>query len=160
MPASLPLWVPALFLGLVVLGYRQSLPHVVKPTKLVVIAAAMLGLSIYGVFSAFGADPLAFMAWATGYAAAVTIGAQRIGPRLAAADTKVRVPGSWTPLALMLGIFTAKFILGAATAMRAPVLHDAGFILAMSLALGALSGGFGARAVAVHRCASLRAAQA
>jgi len=37
--------------------------------------------------------------------------------------------------------------------MHSPLLQHTGFIAAMSGVLGALSGGFGARAVAVHRCA-------
>lgn len=158
MSTTIPPWVPALFLVLVFLGYRQSLPHTVKPTKLVAVALAMFGLSLYGVLSAFGAEPLALLAWAAGYGASVSMGAQRFASRLTAVGTRVQVPGSWVPLALVLGIFSAKFTLGFASATHAPVLHQLGFVIVVSLTLGALSGGFGARALAVHRCAATSSA--
>lgn len=158
MSTAIPPWVPALFLAVVFLGYRQSLPHTVKPTKLVAVALAMFGLSLYGVLAAFGSEPLALLAWAVGYGASVSLGAQRFASSLCAVGTRVRVPGSWVPLALVLGIFTAKSILGYVTATHAPVLHQPGFAVVMSLLLGALSGGFGARALAVHRCAATRSA--
>ncbi len=154
MSTSIPPWVPVLFLVLVFLGYRQSLPHTVKPATRVAVALAMLGLSLHGVLSAFRSEPLALLAWAAGYGASLSLGVPRFGAGLATVGTRVRVPGSWVPLALVLGIFTAKFALGFATATHAPVLHQLGFVIVMSLALGGLSGGFGARAVAVHRCAA------
>lgn len=154
MPASIPPWVPVLFLVLVFLGYRFTLPHTVKPARLVAVALAMFGLSLYGVFSAFGAEPLALVAWAAGYGASLSLGAQRFVSGLTAVGTRVRVPGSWVPLALVLGIFTAKFALGFAAATHSPLLRQLGFAIVMSLVLGALSGGFGARALAVHRCAA------
>lgn len=155
MLAAIPAWVPALLLGLVVLGYRQSQPRVVRPQALVAVALAMFGLSLFGVVSAFGGDPIALLAWAAGYAATLRLGARPFGAgRLSAVGTSVHVPGSWVPLALILAIFAAKFLLGFAAGVHAPWLHQAGFVAAMSAVLGALSGGFGARALAVHRCAA------
>ena len=119
----------------------------------------MFGLSLYGVVSAFGSEPLALLLWAAGYVAAVVLGAKHIAPRgLAAVGTSVRVPGSWVPLGLLLAIFAAKFVLGFAAGMRSPLLHQLGFIAAMSIVLGALSGVFGARAVAVQRFATATSA--
>jgi hypothetical protein len=154
MSASIPAWVPILFLALVLLGYRQSLRHAVKPANLVAVALAMFGLSLYGVFGAFGADTLALLAWAAGYSASVALGAQRVASGLIPAGARVRIAGSWVPLVLVLGIFTAKFALGFAAATHSALLQQQGFAIVMSLALGALSGGFGARALAVHRCAA------
>lgn len=155
MIASIPAWLPVLFLGLVFLGYRQSLPRLVKPSTLVAVALAMFGFSLYGVVKAFGDEPLALVLWATGYAIAAVLGARHFASRgLSAIGDSVHVPGSWAPLGLMLGIFAAKFVLGFATGMHSPLLHQVGFVAIMSFVLGALSGGFGARAVAVHRCAT------
>ncbi len=153
MPTSIPPWVPALFLVLVLIGYRQALPRTVKPGTLVAIALVMLGLSFYAVLGTFGAHLPGLLAWTTGYAASLVLGSQHLAPRLTASGAGVRVPGSWIPLAMLLGIFMARFVLGFAAATRAPWLQQPAFIVAISLALGALSGGFGARAVAVHRCA-------
>ena len=155
MTASIPFWVPALFLGLVFLGYRQSQPRRVKPGALVAIALAMLGLSLYGVVSAFGAQPVALLLWAFGYGIAVMLGAKYFASRgLVAEGNLVRIPGSWVPLVLFLAIFVAKFVLGFAAGVHSPLLQHIGFVAVMSGVLGFLSGGFGARAWAVHHCAN------
>jgi hypothetical protein len=155
MLASIPYWLPALFLLLVFVGYRQSLPRTVKPRTVFAVALAMFVLSFYGVLSAFGLDPLALSQWLLCYTAAVAIGARYFFPRgLAAVGASVRIPGSWLPLVLLITIFAAKFVLGFAAAVGSPVLHEAWFIAGISGVLGASSGGFAARAVAVRRCAA------
>lgn len=159
--ASIPVWVPAVFIALVLLGYRQSVPRTIKPAMLAAVALAMFGFSLYGIVSAFGPQPLALLLWATGYAAVMVFGARYLAPRgLARAGTSVRIPGSWVPLMLLLAIFAAKFVLGFAAGAGLPLLHEAGFIAAVSGVLGALSGGFGVRAVAVHRYAATAGAAA
>ena len=154
MLAFIPAWVPAVLLGLLALGWRLSRTRTVRPAALVAIAVAMFGFSLFGVASAFGADAPALLAWVAAYAAAAFGGARLVSHAgMARVGAQVRMPGSWWPMGLLVGIFTAKFALGFAAGVRAPVLHDPAFVLAMSAALGLLSGGFGARAVAVHRFA-------
>jgi len=149
------------FLLLLGLGYRQSMPRRVRPGASLAMALGMFGLSLYGIATAFGAAPLALLAWAAGYALAAMAGARlRAASGMVAAGSSVRMPGSWVPMALMLGIFAAKFALGFAAGVRSPLLHEPWFVAAMGAVLGALSGGFAARAVAVYRAAgSLRAAR-
>lgn len=154
MTASIPVWVPVVFLALVFLGYRQSFARTVRPTTVAGMALAMWGFSLYGVMAAFGSVGWALGLWAAGYAGVAFMGTRLIAAgRMVVVGASVRIPGSWVPLALMLGIFTAKFALGFAAGVQSPVLQSAGFIAAMSAVLGALSGGFGARALAVHRVA-------
>lgn len=160
MLASIPAWVPAVFLLMLVLGYRQSLERSVRPATLATVALAMLGYSLYGVLSAFGVVPAALALWAAGYLA-VALGGARLVPSgaMAVIEGAVRVPGSWVPMVLLLSIFAAKFALGFAAGVHSPLLHSTVFVAVMSGALGALSGGFGARALAVQRVArSARAA--
>lgn len=155
MPASIPVWVPALLLALFALGYRQSRTRTVRPASLVAIAAAMFGFSLYGVAAAFGVEPLSLLVWLAAYAVAAIGGARLLSSaRMAIVGKQVSVPGSWVPMGLLLSIFAAKFVLGFASGARSPVLHNPSFVLGMSATLGMLSGGFGARAVAVHRFAS------
>lgn len=155
MTTSIPLWVPAILVVLLTLGYRQSTTRVVRPATVVTVASAMFAFSLWGVASAFGAVPMALLAWAAGYATSVLAAGTRLAPQdMAREGERVRVPGSWLPLALMLGIFAAKFVLGFARGVGAHVLEEAWFIAGTSAMLGALSGGFAARAVAVHRFAS------
>lgn len=154
MTASLPLWPFAILAGLVALGVRQSRDRVVRPAALAGLAAAMLALSLYGVTAAFGAHALPLLAWAAGLVAVMALGGCRLAPRgMRHEGDAVRLRGSWLPLALMLGIFTAKFALGFATGVAAAVLQQAWFIATLSLAFGLFSGAFVARAVAVQRFA-------
>lgn len=154
MTATLPVWPFAILAALVALGYRQSLARTVKPATLVRVALVMIALSLYGVVSAFGAQLLPVLGWAIGFGAALTAGAPLFTPRGLARDGDgVRVPGSWLPMALMGGIFAAKFALGFAAGTSAAVLQAAWFIALVSAALGLFSGAFAARAAAVHRCA-------
>ncbi len=154
MPTAFPVWVPAVLLALLALGYRLSRTRTVRPLVMVAIAAAMFGFSLYGVASAFGVQAPALLVWLAAYAAAAMGGARLVSSvGMAKVGAQVRVPGSWFPMALLLSIFAAKFVLGFAAGVRSPVLHDPSFVLAMSALLGMLSGGFGARAVAVHRFA-------
>jgi hypothetical protein len=152
MNAHLPVWPFAILAVLIALGYRQSRDRVVRPGTLVKVAAAMLAFSLYGVAAAFGAHLVPVLAWAAGFAAAVLLGDALFAPRgLAREGSAVRVPGSWLPLGLMLGIFTAKFALGFATGVGSPVIGQAWFMAAASAVFGLLTGAFAARAVAVHR---------
>lgn len=152
MTHALPLWPFAILAGLVALGYRQSQDRVVQPGTPARVAAAMLALSLYGVVASFGAGVLPVLAWMLGFAASLGLGGPVLAPRgLAREGGAVRVPGSWLPLGLMLGIFMARFALGFATGIGAPFVHQAWFVALMSVALGGFSGAFAARAVAVHR---------
>ncbi|MFN3302416.1 MAG: DUF6622 family protein [Roseateles sp.] len=153
MPAALPLWPFAILAGLVTLGLRQSRERLVRPHALAGLALAMLALSLYGVTAAFGAGALPVLAWAAGLGAMVWLGGPWVAPRgLVREGRAVRMPGSWLPMALMLGIFVVKFALGFAAGVRAPVLQATGFVVAVSAALGLFSGAFAVRALAVWRC--------
>jgi len=154
MISKVPVWVFAIFLGLLFLGHRQSRTRLVAPGALAGLAAGMLGLSLYGVVAAFGARADDLLAWALGLALCVTLGGAVLGPRgLSREAGAVRVPGSWLPLAMMMGIFAAKFALGFATAVGSPLVAQRGFAVVASFVFGLLSGGFVARALAVYRFA-------
>lgn len=152
--AHMPVWVPAIALGLLALGWRLSRTRTVRPAALVAIAVAMFGFSLSGVASAFGVDPPALLVWLAGYAAAAIGGARLVSPAgMARVGALVQVPGSWLPMALIAGTFCAKFALGVAAGVHSRVLHDPVFVLAISALLGVCSGGFAAQAMAVHRFA-------
>ena len=152
MTTAIPLWPFAILAALVILGYRQSRDRVVQPGTLAKLALGMLALSLYGVVSAFGAGLVPVLAWAAGFAASVFLAGPVVAPRgLAREGNAVRMPGSWLPMGLMVGIFVAKFALGFATGVGAHVVQELWFIAAMSAVLGLLSGAFAARATAVHR---------
>ena len=150
MHAQIPLWVFAIFAGLLFLGIRQSRTRLVAPQTASIVALAMLSLSLYGVVAAFGVAAMPLAAWALGVGVCAAFGRSLFGPRgLQRAESAVRMPGSWLPLALMMGIFLAKFLLGFATATHHPVISQSWFPVVASLAFGLLSGAFTARALAV-----------
>ncbi len=152
MNASLPVWPFFLLAALVMLGYRQSRDRVVQPGTLAKVALAMLVLSLYGVTTAFGAHMVPVLAWAAAFAGAVFLGGPLVAPRgLAKEGAAVRMPGSWVPMGLMMGIFMTKFGLGFAAGTGAHVLNEVWFIAVVSAVLGLFSGAFAARATAVHR---------
>lgn len=152
MTASLPHWPLFILAGLLALGIRQSRDRVVRPATLVGLALAMLALSLYGVTATFGAEALPVLAWSAGLAAVLMLGGRALTPQgLARVGDAVHLPGSWVPLGLMMGIFSARFGLGFAAGVHAQVVQEPVFIALMSLGLGLLSGGFAARAMAVQR---------
>ena len=149
--ARMPAWVPVLFVLLLVLGYRQSFTRTVRPAVLAVLAAGMFSLSLYGVVAAFGASSAALALWFACYALTVVVATKRMSRAgMVAVGGVVRVPGSWVPLALLMGLFAVKFALGVAAGIRSPLLDDPAVVAAASASLGLLGGGFGARAMAVH----------
>lgn len=148
--AHIPPWVYAIFAGLLFLGVRQSRTRLVAPHTASIVALSMLALSLYGVVAAFGAHALPLAAWTLGVGLSATFGRGLFGPRgLQRAESAVRMPGSWLPLALMMAIFAAKFGLGFATAVHHPVISQPWFPVLGSLVFGLLSGAFTARALAV-----------
>lgn len=152
MNATFPVWPFAILAGLLFLDHRQSSDRVVRPGMLVKVAIAMLALSLLGVTTAFGANPVPLLAWAAGFTTSMLLGGPVVAPRgLAHEGDAVRVPGSWVPLGLMLGIFSTKFAVGFGTGIGAPFVQQAWFIAAASTLFGLLSGAFAARAAAVHR---------
>jgi hypothetical protein len=159
MPSQIPLWPFAILALLIALGIWQRRTREVAAAVPVVVAAAFLTFSIYSVVSSFGVNPVPLAAWVVGLALSLTAGSQVFAPRglmPAAEPNRVLVPGSWLPLVLMLCIFSAKFLVGYVAGARLEVGHSAGFAPAVSLALGALSGGFVVRALVVLRFARRR----
>ena len=142
--ASIPVWVPVLFLGLVFLGYRQSLPRTVKLARWLPSRWQCSPSRSTAWSARLALSRCLLLLWAAAYAMAVFLGATFFAPRgLVAVGTSVHVPGSWVPLVLLLAIFAAKFALGFAAGVRSPLLHHFGFIATMSAVLGAPERGFG-----------------
>lgn len=145
-----PFWVYGLFLGLLALGYLQSKSRQLSPPRLVLLPLALGALSLAQVWGSFAAQPMGFAAWAAGIAAAVLANRalrHPAGARWSAADGSFHVPGSWTPLGLMMGMFFARYALAVSTAMQPALVQSAGFAACASFGLGLLSGTFIARAL-------------
>lgn len=147
-----PPWVFALFAVLVVLGALQSRTRELGRSRVALLPAVFLPLSLLALGSVFGAEPLAYAGWLAGVAAAVLAGRRTRRPEPASYATATglfRVPGSWAPLALMMAIFFTRYAVAVATAMQPPLRASPAFAAAVGLAYGLLSGAFLARALRI-----------
>ena len=151
-----PLWVFALFFVLLAVGYYQSKDRVISRRNVTILPVAMLGLSFYGVLSAFGITSFVLTAWLAGVGIAVWLGLKTVNLRGISFTTETRsfsVPGSWLPLCLMMTIFFTKYAVGVILTRKLPIAGDLTFIGLISLMYGLFSGLFLARAAAIMRSA-------
>ncbi|SIT43217.1 conserved membrane hypothetical protein [Paraburkholderia ribeironis] len=151
-----PKWVFVVFLVLLYLGYVQSKGREVAGSRLIIIPAAMIGLSLFSVGSAFGLSILGFSCWIVGAIFAQLVNISLKQPRgvvYVREKGKFFVPGSLIPLSLMMAIFFAKYFISASLATRFMSPDMPGFVGISSLVLGFLSGTFVARAIFARKAA-------
>jgi hypothetical protein len=145
----IPTWVFGVLALLLALGLMQTRARQVKPGVIAGVAIGMAAWSAWGVLSGLGGQLGPVAAWLAAMATALHVGPRLLSPRglrLDAASGKVHVPGSWLPLAAMMGIFSVKFGLGMAAGMGAPVVAGSLTATACAGLLGLMSGVFAARA--------------
>lgn len=161
MLAHVPTWVYGLFALLLALGLLFTRPRAVHPVVPSLMAVGFGCYSFYGVISSFGASAINILPWAIGMAVSAFLGRPYLGPNelcRVEGSPKVLVPGSWLPLALIMGIFAVKFFVGVVHGARLPVGTEAWFAPTACLFLGLLSGGFTARGLNVLRYVQATAA--
>jgi hypothetical protein len=162
-----PLWVWSILAVLLALGLVQARNRKVSGLLILVLPATMIPLSLYGVAASFGASLAALSAWAIGFGAALTLnGFVFFGPRgvrYDAVDGRFEVPGSLVPLALMLTIFSTRFVFAVVKALNPSIVGAATFIGFVSGILGFCSGVFLSRAIRALKfaawCALMRRAR-
>jgi hypothetical protein len=145
-----PFWVWPLLLVLIALGFMQSRNRAMPPQPIIIISAAMLCLSAYGVINSFQGSLLALLVWGKMLTITLLICRKMGYPQgwqFDANTGRMHVPGSWLPMALFLGIFVIKFAVGAALAIRPSLAQHLNFALPISALYGLLSGIFAARAL-------------
>jgi hypothetical protein len=148
-----PLWVWPLLAALIWLGLRATRPRRVAGSALFVWPAVMAVLTVFSLASTYGGAPLALASWLAGMAAAILVGRLSgrgaAGARYDAATGRFALPGSWVPLMLMLAVFASRFAIGVARARTPQLVDTPAFLAAVGLVLGALSGTFTARTLAL-----------
>jgi hypothetical protein len=150
-----PPWVFVVFGGLLLLGYQQSRDRTITRGTLLLLPAAMLCLSLYGVASSFGFAILPLFSWAFGVALIYFLGTRLLKPSAQPSPSgSFQVSGSWWPLAVMMGIFFVKYATSYALARNLPITLEPWFVDTISLAFGLLSGIFLVRAVAIWQSGS------
>ncbi|HSW06390.1 DUF6622 family protein [Aquabacterium sp.] len=146
-----PTWVWALLAGLVALGLKQSRDHVMRRTPLVVVPVVLGVLSLAAVGKAFGADPGVLLLWLLGMAAGIAALTVLKLPLRAQAlpNERFAIGGSWMPMAMLLGVFTLRYVVNASLALNPALAHLATFALSASLLYGLMAGLFAGRALRV-----------
>lgn len=143
--SNTPLWVWGLLLALAALGASQLMPRVMGAGRVTRMALFMAAFSLYGTVSAFGTSAGALACW-LGAAFAVGWIVLRApapeGTRYLPGQRAFEVPGSWVPLALMLGLFAVKYVAGVLLAMHSPLVQAAMSAPLLGMVYGAFSGAF------------------
>jgi hypothetical protein len=143
-----PSWVWLLLAVLVALGWTQTRTRQMTVVRATVLPIVMMGLSLFGVLSTFGAKALPLGAWLVALVvsawAAKALGAWR-GVTWSAATSRFEVPGSWLPMLIILSLFVVKFYVGVNVAMKPELKVDSQFSSIVCLIYGVFSGLFLAR---------------
>ena len=152
-----PTWVFILFFGLIGLGLIQSTPRRITRRRAVLLPTAMAALSLYGTVSVFGSSTTPLLAWLLSALCAAALVLQSPvpdGTRYEQDAQRFHVPGSWLPLALLMGLFLTKYFVGASTAMQPELTHNDYFVLTFGVLYGAFAGAFFGRAMRFVRLAN------
>lgn len=144
-----PAWVWGLLAALLALGLAQTRDQLISSTRLRLLPLAFLGLGLWGTVSAFGWQLWVGLAWKLAFSASYGLVRRSGWPGPAhylPEQQSFRVPGSWLPLALMMGIFLLKYAVGVSLALQPAWAQGGAFPVAVGAAYGALSAVFLARA--------------
>jgi len=158
-----PTWVWFLLVALVALGLSQTLPRSVTLRRAAIVPIVLVAFSLYGVTSSFGRQGTAVAAWAValviGASLAMAAGAWS-GIAWSAQEQRLKVPGSWWPMVLILGLFITKFAVGVMLAMQPARAHEPLFAALAGSIYGAFSGVFLSRGLAMWKVAHASLARA
>jgi len=149
-----PTWVFAVFFTLLILGFIQSKERVVKVKTVFILPIAMIIFSFFGVSSVFGLSLFTISLWLLGLAITLVVGLKLAYPKLVSfsvQSNKLKIPGSWAPLLLMMAIFFTKYFVGFAVARELPVINEHLFVVLLCLLYGAFSGVFLSRSFVMFK---------
>lgn len=140
-----PSWVWAIFAALVLLGLLHARPRRTGLQRALLMPLVIVGLSLYGTFSVFHMTPMNWVVWAGAALLSAAWFATGQWPAGTRYDREARVlhqPGSWTPLAMMMGIFAIRYAVGVMLHHHPQWAADEGMAALAASVYGALSGVF------------------
>ena len=153
-----PLWVWGLLAALLALGFSQTRSRTAGLIRITLLPLGLGAFSLYGTVSAFGALPPVIGSWLVATSLLVLIVTQMslpAGTHYDSARRQFQLPGSWVPMALIMGIFLTKYIVGVSLVMHPELKANANFSLAICALYGVYSGIFAGRAVRLIRLSRL-----
>jgi len=156
--SHVPAWVFVVFLVLLVLGLRQMRPHRMPLQRVLLLAFAWAGVSLYSVTRIAVAQPLLVLgAWVLTTASLATLTALRPLPAGVGYDPetdRLSLPGSPLSLLLVMGVFFTKFAAGVVLARAPELAQQVSFELPVNALYGCFSGLFLGRALRLWRLAA------
>lgn len=157
----IPPWVFLILAALLWLGLSARNDRWVRWRVPIIIPIAMTFMAITSLLGQYGATDLLFpalLSWSVVCALVLwrlrrrpLPDSFRYDPELA----KFHLPGSYVPLAMYLGIFAFKFMVGFMTGMRLPIVNELFFVLGISAIYGLFSGFFLASAWRLYQLRKL-----
>ncbi|MFT3814067.1 MAG: hypothetical protein QM740_11890 [Acidovorax sp.] len=156
-----PAWVWGLLAALLWLGASQLSARTASLARVMAMPLAMAAFSAYSLASAFGGAGQPGLTLAAWVAAAATTAALALrlrplppaGTRYESGARRFHLPGSALPLALILGIFLTKYLVGVELALQPALARDSGFVLQIAPLYGVFNGLFAARSLRLWRLA-------
>ena len=147
-----PPWVWLILAVLCVAGYVQTKTRTLSANRLKIVPAIMLPYSLFTTVSLFSNDiGMALAAWAVG-----ALVGWLVSPKLFAGIATVNnagtsakaytVQGSYTPWALMMIIFSVRFVHGMLRSVQPEWITTTMFVATIAIVLGLCSGLFAGRA--------------
>ena len=152
---QVPRFVWFLLAGLIALGVSMSFTRRRSLRAAIAVPLVMIMLSFYGVISVFNVSA-ALLAWMGGVVLALGVSAA-LGMwsdvRWSRQERCLIVPGSWMPMAMIMGLFITKFGVNVMLGMHRELSADPMFATLAGFAYGAFSGMLLARGVAMLKAA-------
>jgi hypothetical protein len=157
----IPPWVFLILAALLWLGLSARNDRLVRWRVPIIIPIAMTFMAITSLLGQYGATDLLLPALLSWFGVCALIGwgvAKRPLPDSFRYDlelAKFHLPGSYVPLAMYLGIFAFKFMVGFMTGMHMPIVNELFFVLGISAIYGLFSGVFLASAWRLYQLRKL-----
>lgn len=154
-----PAWVWALLAGLLWLGFSQARNREASLLRVGLMPVAMTAFAVWGMASGFGASPMfgyAMLMWMLALSVTFALVGATRAPQGTQYDPGTRtffLPASWVPLALIVGIFVARYVVNVDIAMQPALARDGHYTLAVAAIYGVCSGIFAGRAARLWRLA-------
>ena len=131
--AHTPFWVWIILAAMLWRGLKSTMPREVGLTSLLLLPAILVLLSSYSLFTA-GLSVAVVAGLAMGALLGIAAGIQ-LDRRFAAVPVspgRIRLPGEWTPVAVVLTIFATRYIRIVAGIVNPALATNSTFLLVMS----------------------------
>lgn len=143
--SNTPTYVWAILAFLMYRGFKSAIDRELSIRAVIIIPVVMLALSVQGILSGFGVQPLVLASWGLAMLAGAVLSWNAVNQsnvRILADKNMVFYRGSWGPMIMMMSIFVLKYIVNVALHV-APELHTNMMFAIVSTALfGIFSGLF------------------